>query len=860
VPEVRAVAARAAGPARRRFASLVSWTAGGVLGSLAVALAAWSFGVDAVPIPLIALGPLLSAIHAPASRVAVVTVAAIALALLVGMHEGLWGTYNLTVRAISVAAIGAVATTSARVREVRERELRTTRSEAVLAQRLRLALDAGRMGTWRWNLATDVVEWDERLEALFGLAPGTFDGTFETYERLLHPDDRERVLRAVDEGMRGGQGWVFDHRVIWPDGSVHWLEGRGDPVVDDDGTPVGATGVTIDVDERRALLDTERSARTEAERATANLTRLAEITVALSRTATVAEVASVTVSLAVEALDARSGYFATVDEDRHELVMQAQSGYPDWIVREYSRVPLDAALPATEALRTGEPILLESPEDRARRYPQFLPDATHAAFVVIPLPHVGFTSAVIAFGFEQARRYTDDDRRYIAAVAEACAQALQRATAFEAERQSRHRLRVLLDISEQFSRLDDPDHVSEAIASMAATRLGRCASVLFVGDDLTVRAAATAHGDTTLTARTHELTALLSDELFRKVLDTGEPLVVHDALEGISAPDRRARVERLASEVGCTSWLLVPIGLLGRRLAVLVIGDTGSDLFRPADVELTVDVARRGASALERTRLLRAEQQRANDALARSQARLRAEHRLVEQLQRTIMPDELAEFPGLELAAAYRPAEIEVDVGGDWYDAFGTPDGRVALVVGDVAGHGIEAANLMSRVRNSLRAFAVEDARPAQILRRLNRLVSVFDEHAMVTAFVACYDPATGELTWARAGHPPPLVCGRDGEPRFLEDVNGLPLGIVSDAYDESAVLLAPRSLVVCYTDGLVERRDRSIDTGLAWLAERVGASREHTAREVCQSLLRDPYVPRPSPDDVCLLVVRTGS
>ena len=127
--------------------------------------------------------------------------------------------------------------------------------------RLRLALDAGRMGTWRWDLTTGEVHWDEQLEALYGLPPGTFDGSMDMYRSRFHPEDRERAIETVSDGMTRKVGWRFDHRVVWPDGSVHWLEGRGEPVQDGSGSMVGATGVSINIDERHMLLDAEQSSR-----------------------------------------------------------------------------------------------------------------------------------------------------------------------------------------------------------------------------------------------------------------------------------------------------------------------------------------------------------------------------------------------------------------------------------------------------------------------------------------------------------------------------------------------------------------------------------------------------------------------
>jgi serine phosphatase RsbU (regulator of sigma subunit) len=693
------------------------------------------------------------------------------------------------------ASAGAVNAVRSRLR--RDQELAATRADAADAQRLRLALDAGEMGTWRWDLRTARVEWDTRLEALFGLEPGTFDGEFTTYESLLHPEDRARALATVREGMDRNTPWRFDHRVVWPDGTMHWLEGRGEPVVDAQGVVIGATGVTINVDRRRALFD---------------------VSTALARTSTVDEVAEVIVDSAVHALHARSGYFATVDEQTDELVMRAQSNYPDWIVRRYGRVSLSAAVPGAEAVRSGRPIFIESPEDRRLRYPQYAEDPAHAAFVVVPLPPIDGVRAVVAFGFSDERHFDDDDRHYISVVVDACTQALQRANAFEAEHAARARLRTLLDGSEQLAALDDPDSVVETIARVAATRIGNWASVTVMDDDGRLECVATVGA---------VKTRLADDEAsLRHVFDTGAPLL---------------------SQSGAITCLLVPISIVGRRLAVLSIGLESAAGFSPADVELAVDLGRRGGSALERARLWQA-----------SQKQLEAEHRIVELLQRTVVPERLPDLKALQLAATYRPAELEVDVGGDWYDVFVAPDGAAIAVVGDVAGHGIEAASLMGRVRNALRAYAIENTDPASILMRLHALLRSLDSTEMVTAFVARHIPGSETITWSRAGHPPPLLLDPRGSMRWLDDVNGAPLGAMARAYETAEAALPAGSLLVCYTDGLVERRDCVLDDGLAWLAQRV---HEHAGEDLdilCNKLLDDPFVPHPSPDDVCVLLLRT--
>jgi PAS domain S-box-containing protein len=119
-------------------------------------------------------------------------------------------------------------------------------------ERLRLALEAGAMGTWAWDVASARVTWDAAMEARYGLAPGTFPGTFDAFLRLVHPNDVDAARRRIESALRAGEDLRYEHRVVWPNGEVHWLEGRGRVVHDADGTPVAMVGIGMDIDQRKA--------------------------------------------------------------------------------------------------------------------------------------------------------------------------------------------------------------------------------------------------------------------------------------------------------------------------------------------------------------------------------------------------------------------------------------------------------------------------------------------------------------------------------------------------------------------------------------------------------------------------------
>ena len=179
------------------------------------------------------------------------------------------------------------------------------------------------------------------------------------------------------------------------------------------------------------------------------------------------------------------------------------------------------------------------------------------------------------------------------------------------------------------------------------------------------------------------------------------------------------------------------------------------------------------------------------------------EHHIAETLQRALLPDVLPQSGSAVLDAAYRPAAGESIVGGDWYDAFELPDGRIGISIGDVAGHGLSAAVVMGEARQAVRASAYDARSPGEVLSRANQMLHAIP--MMVTALVGIFDPRTSIFTYASAGHPPPLVITPDGH-SFMLPNGDLPLGVVDDlAPAPWTFTLAPGSMVVLYTDGIVE-------------------------------------------------------
>jgi PAS domain S-box-containing protein len=235
------------------------------------------------------------------------------------------------------------------------------------------------------------------------------------------------------------------------------------------------------------------------------------------------------------------------------------------------------------------------------------------------------------------------------------------------------------------------------------------------------------------------------------------------------------------------------------------------------------------------------------------------EHTTAETLQRSLLPDQLPSVDGLLMEARYLPVARNMEIGGDWYDAFYLPDRRVAIAVGDVMGKGLTAAAGMGRVRNALRALALTDPRPAAVLTGLDRLFSATEREEQVTTVAyLVVDPQTGDGLMGNAGHLPVLRLGPTGEPFLDETEAGTPLGWPSPR-QQHPFRLAPGSTAVLYSDGLVENRIRGLDTGLRELvavASRARADVVGYPERLLNYLVDGMLAGHEQDDDVTVLVL----
>jgi serine phosphatase RsbU (regulator of sigma subunit) len=305
---------------------------------------------------------------------------------------------------------------------------------------------------------------------------------------------------------------------------------------------------------------------------------------------------------------------------------------------------------------------------------------------------------------------------------------------------------------------------------------------------------------------------------------------------------------------GIRSLLGVPLVAGGAVIGVLHVGSVSDRAFVAEDADLLQLAADRAA-------------------LAVSSMIAREDRSAAVALHRSLLPSGLPEVPGLDLAARYVTGSG--NVGGDWYDVFVLPSGKVGIVVGDVAGSGLGAAVIMGRMRSSLRAYALEIEDPAAVLRRLDRKMQYFESEAMATVLYGIFAPDSGDLVLSCAGHLPPMLAlmppvGQDAPVPVLLPVRAdVPIGVATDPERQNVVVsVPPGALLCCYTDGLVERRDRPIDDGFGRLAGTLGdlmkdragsrdpAASVPLAEAACATVMRALVGNAPSKDDVALLTL----
>jgi PAS domain S-box-containing protein len=434
-------------------------------------------------------------------------------------------------------------------------------------------------------------------------------------------------------------------------------------------------------------------------------------------------------------------------------------------------------------------------------------------------------------------------------VTESVEEALSRDAGARVQRETTIRLDLLARVSDELTaRLDYHDAV-DALGDLAIPALATWGFVAVTDDRGRFEHVHLATGEPDLAGTVKELAGEDLAWLY------GAPHVGEALASGpgfMAAPYRvprlsitdyaSARQFALLDELGLGSALVLPLRGRDRVLGVIAFVSRDVDAFGPDAVVTAAHLGRRAGLALDNTRLF----------LAERSAALTLQHRLLPAIPTV---------EGLDVAAAYVPSARSAEVGGDWFDVMPLADGSLGLAVGDVVGHDMRAAAAMGQLRSLLRSAAWEGSSPTAVIARVDTLVRGLDIADIATCVYARWQSADDAVlvTYARAGHPPAMLRVPGGSVRVLDGGGTTPLGVgpISDSVRDGAVSVPRGSTLVLYTDGLVERRDRGLRSGIDELVRALeGASDDLDAQTLVDTLVRR-LVGAQQEDDLCLLVVR---
>ncbi|WP_200211641.1 SpoIIE family protein phosphatase [Micromonospora coerulea] len=500
----------------------------------------------------------------------------------------------------------------------------------------------------------------------------------------------------------------------------------------------------------------------------------------------------------------------------------------------------------------------------ARLYPRVrdnlaIEDLGVIAYAGIPLTDLdGRVLGSLCAIDSKPRAWTAEQLRTLADLAAACSSELRLRIALggaeEARRraeEAHNRLAMLARMSETLAGTLDISTTVSRLGHAMVPLLADWCLITLVDPDGTPRTVSAVHRDPARAADVARFAALITtglaaESIIRSVLRTGRPVLggaagVADVERGTTHPE----LPSLATRLGITSHLSVPVTVPGRADTVgciTLVSGAGRRAFDDGDLHTVLDIGRRAGQALGNS------------------WRYGEQRHVAEVLQHSMLPH-LPVVPDIELAARYLAAADQVEVGGDWYDAFVQPDGDLIAAIGDVAGHDIEAAATMGQLRNLVRgnAYGRTDA-VGDLMHHLDGAIRGLRIPTVATAILARVRRAGPDgfaVTWCNAGHPAPLLIRADGRVEVLDEPREPLLGLARPTSRTSRELaLAPGDTLLLYTDGLIERRDRTIDEGLAELVDRLAGAATLPLGDLCDRLLAGAHRRE---DDIALLALRIG-
>jgi len=660
---------------------------------------------------------------------------------------------------------------------------------------------------------------NEAVARQFGRSREAIEG--RTDAELLPPEQAVLLLAHDRQVIDRGVALVFEETVGLPDGERTFLTTKA-PQRDADGKIVGVIGVGHDITLR---VMAERRAR-----------QLQDLAGRLAAALTLDDVAKAVLDVSMSATDAVAAGLAIRDEsDDGGLRILETRNLPSSLAITGELVPLDSPLLMAHVVRTGEPISLDDGASGPPVLEGAMREIGARSGIWVPIPVAGTVVGAIGHLFTTTLDEATEHRELIEAIALRAGQALERARLHAAERSARvvaqeqaATLAELQRVTTALARALDSADVARTVLVALRWRLGVLGSLLATVDE----------GGGLQVLDQREVGAIEVGTVVpappRSLLDMVDPL----ALDGAwGDPAELPGVGDVFSTAGYR-WV-TPLPLRGRRglVGLLVLGWKEPPSLDDGSRKFIDTLATLCGQALERAALFD------------------TEHEIAEAVQRSLLP-RLPESVGrVRLVGRFEPGGRNVMVGGDWFDAFELTDDQVALCVGDVEGHGINAATCMAVLRAALHALATSSNDPATIVSRL-RWSPDLAGGPMVTLALGVLDGL--KLRYVQVGHPPIVLRHDDGEIEVLNDGRSVPMGVGLPADDKVGVVaVRPGTTIVMYTDGLIERRGEALDVGLARLVAAL-ADGPDDLDELADWLLQS-CAPTEGDDDIALLVARAG-
>jgi anti-anti-sigma factor len=576
--------------------------------------------------------------------------------------------------------------------------------------------------------------------------------------------------------------------------------------------------------------DIERALKAE-QRARRWMEALQSVTSALSGAATPEQVGAVIAEHGARALGGTGGAVFALEPDRATLSVIGTWGYRTEIVEAFSAMPVSATLPVSEATRERRTISVDPGESLARRYPDLAAVVgDHASLCAVPLLAGEVVLGAVGVSRSDSLAFDGPEIELLEAFGHQGGLALERARLFD-------RLHRLQDTTAALARALTPQEVAATAAAQGAEALGASSAwVALLAEDGRSLELAHAAGHEESTQERFASLPIDAELPLAVAARTAEPVWL-ESPEAIFGGYPRFREVRPQAQAAA----LLPLSDEGAALGAIGLVFDYPHVFALADRDYLLALTRLCGQALGRAR------------------RYQVEHDVAATLQHALLPESLPQADGLELAVRYLPAADGTAAGGDFYEAVELPGGRLGIAVGDIVGHGPEAAAAMGQLRSAVRAYALEGRSPARVVQLLSRYADGVPGARGATLVYAVLDPGARELRYTCAGHPPPLLVSADGTTRFLQGARGVPLDrALGHVYEDATAQVSEGATLVLYSDGTIERRGEPLDAGMARLAEAASKAATLDPEALCTALLDVLFAGgQARRDDVALLAAR---